>query len=159
MGDAAKAAALHERELAIKEKTLGPDHPDTANALASLGRSLVRLGHLDAAEPFLVRSRAAAEKAGGAKGTVSSALLGLGELALARRAPERAAPLLEQALAADSAENGGEIQLALAEALWQMDKDRARARALAERARAAYEHAGNSLGQERAARWLREHPG
>jgi hypothetical protein len=51
-----------------------------------------------------------------------------------------------------------EIQLTLAEALWQIGQDRPRARSLAEQARAAYEHIGHAPGLARATRWLAEHP-
>jgi Tetratricopeptide repeat len=36
-GRYAQALALHESALAIYEATLGPDHPDTATALAGTG--------------------------------------------------------------------------------------------------------------------------
>jgi tetratricopeptide (TPR) repeat protein len=35
-GDYAKAERLHQRALAIREKALGPDHPDVANTLNNL---------------------------------------------------------------------------------------------------------------------------
>lgn len=39
-GKIADVALLHERSLAIKEKTLGPEHPDVASLLNSLALSL-----------------------------------------------------------------------------------------------------------------------
>ena len=36
MGDYAKAEPLYQRALKIREKALGPDHPDTATALNNL---------------------------------------------------------------------------------------------------------------------------
>ncbi len=68
-------------------------------------------------------------------------------------------PLLERALDLQSFESEPEIQLALAEALWRLGDARPRARALAEQARAHYEHIGHRPGQEQATRWLAEHPG
>jgi tetratricopeptide (TPR) repeat protein len=119
----------------------------------------VRLGRLDAAAPLLERALAVREKALGSKhADLAEPLLGLAELHLARGKPELAVPLLERALAMDDKEENDDIRLTLAEALWRLGKDRPRARALAEEARARYERIGHEPGLERAARWLREHP-
>jgi hypothetical protein len=67
-------------------------------------------------------------------------------------------PFLERALALEHAELTSEVELALAEALWRTDQDRPRARALVEKARAAYARIGHRPGQGEAARWLSEHP-
>jgi serine/threonine-protein kinase len=159
LGELARAVAVLERALAIKERALGPDHPDVASTLTVLGRARVRAGQLEAARPLLERSRALREKAeGSAHPNLAEPLLGLGELALARRAPEEAAPLLERALLLDSAECARDVELALAEALWQLGQDRPRARALAARAQAAYERLHHRPGLERATRWLAAHP-
>jgi hypothetical protein len=50
------------------------------------------------------------------------------------------------------------MKLELAEALWQVGKDRRRALSLAGQARAGYEKDGDHPGQERAARWIADHP-
>jgi len=90
---------------------------------------------------------------------VGEPLLGLGELSLARRRPEHALPLLERALTLDDSEYISEIQLTLAEALWQLGRDRPRARTLADQARASYQRLGHAVGLARASRWLAERPG
>jgi serine/threonine-protein kinase len=159
MGDYPQALAKYEQALALREKALGPDRPDVAYSLAGKGRTLVRLGELDAALPVIERSRAVLEKALGASNPdLTEPLLYLGELSLARHRPDEAVPLLERALALGEAEYTSETQLALAEALWQVGKDRPRARALVEQARAAYERIHHHPGLERATRWLSNHP-
>jgi len=99
-----------------------------------------------------------APRAGQAGGVLAAPLLGLGERSLARGDPGAAAPLLERALAVHDFEANPAVQITLAEALWQIGKDRPRAIDLAEQARASYEHVGHQPGQARAARWLAEHP-
>jgi serine/threonine-protein kinase len=159
LGELPRAKALFERALATYERAVGADHPDVAWALAWLGRTLVRLGHSDAALPLLDRALALRERTqGSTHQDLADPLLGLGELYLARRAPERALPLLERGLALASDEYQTDLRLTLAEALWQAGKDHARARELAEQARADCERTGRKLGTERATRWLGAHP-
>jgi tetratricopeptide (TPR) repeat protein len=52
-GDLAGARPLYERALAIREKGLGPDHPDTAQSLNNLAGQLYDQGgrRTDAAPP------------------------------------------------------------------------------------------------------------
>jgi eukaryotic-like serine/threonine-protein kinase len=159
MGEATQALARGEQALGIMEKALGSGHPDLGEPLATTGRALVRLGRLDEALPRLQRAIAVQEKALGPTSTdLSSALLGMGELHLARHRPEDAAPVLERALALDPAETANlEVRLTLAEALWQLGRDRPRALALAEQARTTYERIGHRPGLARATRWLAEH--
>jgi serine/threonine-protein kinase len=159
-GDDRGAAEHCERALAILEKSLGPDHVMVSWPLEGLGRARTRLGQLDAALPLLERALALREKGQGASSPeLAGALLALGELSLARRQPVRAVPLLERALGLHNPDRGPEVELALAEALWQVGEDRARARTLAEDARAAYERLGHRPGMEHASRWLADHPG
>jgi serine/threonine-protein kinase len=158
MGDAARARAMFERALAIQEKILAPGHADFGYSLTGLGRAQVGLGQLDAALAALERARALREKAlGPSNPTVAVSLLGLGELSLARRRPDQAVPLLERALTLVDAEDRPTLLHTLAEAHWKLGKDRARARALAEEARAAYERAGHRPGIGKMTRFLAEH--
>ena len=46
MGDYAKAEPLYQRALKIREKALGPDHPDTAQALNNLAATVLVNGRL-----------------------------------------------------------------------------------------------------------------
>ena len=58
LGDPAGARPLHERALAIREKALGPEHPDTAASLNSLANLLAAQGDLAAARPLYERALA-----------------------------------------------------------------------------------------------------
>jgi serine/threonine-protein kinase len=159
LGDHGRARAVLERALAIKERALGPEHPDVASTRVGFGRVLVRLGRFDEARPLLEGALAAMERGRGTTPSdLADPLLALGELHLARKKPEEAVPALERALAVGSVERAVEIDLGLAEALWELGKDRARAVALAGKARAAYERIHHRPGLERATRWLAEHP-
>jgi Tfp pilus assembly protein PilF len=58
MGDLAGAQPYFERALAIREKALGPDHPDTAQSLNNLGYLLKTRGDLVGARPYFERALA-----------------------------------------------------------------------------------------------------
>ena len=62
-GDLAAARPLFERALAICEKALGPEHPDTAMSLNNLAMLLNDHGDLAAARLLLERALAIYEKA------------------------------------------------------------------------------------------------
>jgi len=62
-GNLAEARPYYERALAIKEKALGPDHPDTALSLNNLGALLDSMGNLAEARPYYERALAIREKA------------------------------------------------------------------------------------------------
>jgi len=51
------------QEVAIKEKALGPDHPDVATAMSNLAVLYANLGRYAEAEPLYKRSLAISEKA------------------------------------------------------------------------------------------------
>lgn len=161
-GDLPRAAELLETALSKREAALGPNHPDVAYALADLGRVRVRQGKLDAARAILERARALREKAALHEDPVLTEVLeGLGELELARGRPRDAVPLIERALAVHGAPGKpnemAEAKLLLAEAQWRAALDHARARALAEEARSAYEAIGHRPGLEATTRWLATH--
>ena len=63
LGAYASARPLFERALAIREKALGPDHPDTAASLNNLAVLLQAQGDLAAARPLYERALAICEKA------------------------------------------------------------------------------------------------
>jgi tetratricopeptide (TPR) repeat protein len=50
------AEPLFRRTLDIREKALGPDHPDSASALNSLGAVYFHLGGFSDAEPLFRRA-------------------------------------------------------------------------------------------------------
>jgi Tfp pilus assembly protein PilF len=59
----AEAEPLHQRALAIREKALGPDHPDTATSLNNLASPFYNQGRYGEAEPLLQRALAIRERA------------------------------------------------------------------------------------------------
>ena len=61
-GAYAKAEPLYLRALAIREKALGPDRPDTATSLKNLGYLYKEHGSYSKAEPLLQRALAIREK-------------------------------------------------------------------------------------------------
>jgi CHAT domain-containing protein/Flp pilus assembly protein TadD len=61
-GKYGEATPLAEKALAIREKELGPDHPDVAESLNSLAELYLNQGNLVEAEPLLQRSLAIREK-------------------------------------------------------------------------------------------------
>jgi tetratricopeptide (TPR) repeat protein/CHAT domain-containing protein len=61
-GRYAKAELLYRRALAIREKALGPSHPDVAKSLNSLAGVYVMLGRSSEAEPLYERALAIREK-------------------------------------------------------------------------------------------------
>jgi tetratricopeptide (TPR) repeat protein len=56
---------MHERALEIREKALGPDHPDVAQSLYNVGEVLLEMGEIERATKVLERSLAILEKAMG----------------------------------------------------------------------------------------------
>jgi CHAT domain-containing protein len=62
LGDYAKAEPLSQRGLQIREKTLGPDHRDTATNLTNLARLYRKMGDYAKAEPLLQRALKIYEK-------------------------------------------------------------------------------------------------
>jgi serine/threonine-protein kinase len=62
MGKSAEAKACHERALALREKVLGPDHPDVASTLNNLGLALQAMGDFQEAVATQERALALRER-------------------------------------------------------------------------------------------------
>jgi len=62
-GQYEQAAAFYQRALAIREKTLGPDHPDVGETLLDLAGIYNELCQRELAEPLYQRALAIKEKA------------------------------------------------------------------------------------------------
>jgi tetratricopeptide (TPR) repeat protein len=62
----AEAEPLFRRALAIREKSLGPDHPSVANSLTNLANLLYVSNRRAEAEPLFRRALAICEKSYGA---------------------------------------------------------------------------------------------
>jgi len=141
----ARAEMLGRRALAIQEKVLGAEHPDTAGTLNNLALLLVDQGDLVAAQPLYERALAIAEKACGPEHpTTATSLNNLANLLEAKGDLAGARPLLERALAISERVHGPDHpttatslnNLAL---LLKIEGDLASARPLYERALAIRE--------------------
>jgi tetratricopeptide (TPR) repeat protein len=97
----AEVRPLLERALAIREKVLGPEHPETADSLNNLGFLLKEQGDLAAARPLYECALAVREEVLGPEHLdTAESLNNLAALMLADRGDLAAArPLLERALA------------------------------------------------------------
>ncbi|HTJ40646.1 MAG TPA: serine/threonine-protein kinase [Kofleriaceae bacterium] len=136
-GHADRALVELERALAICMKHVGPDDPRTNMIRISLGETYLQLDDAHAARAQLEPALAVYDKvqpdgilAAFARFTLGRAYLRLGDAARARPLVERALAFREKVA---SPEQLAETRLLLAEALW--DVDRERARALIEQAR------------------------
>ena len=147
----AQARPLYERALAINEKALGPEHPQTALALNNLAHLLQDQGDLAGARTLHERALAIRERTLGpdhpdtAESLNNLALLlqDQGDLAAARPLFERALAIYQKALGPEHPSTAtGCNNLAL---LTQAQGDLAAARPLFERALAIYQKA---LGPE-----------
>ncbi|SEP42902.1 tetratricopeptide repeat protein [Nitrosovibrio sp. Nv6] len=100
MGHYARAEPLFHQALAIREKTLGPDHPDVASSLHNLAELYRAQGQYEKAEPLFQRALAAREKAFGHDHPhVATSLNNLAALYRVKGDYEKAETLLCQALA------------------------------------------------------------
>jgi len=105
-GNKQQALPYSKRALAIREKALGPDHPDTATSLNNLGVLLRAMGNLAEARPYYERALAINEKALGpdhpdtatSLNNLGYLLQAMGNLAEARPYFERALAINEKAL-------------------------------------------------------------
>ena len=99
-GNYAEAAPLLQRSLAIREKALGPEHPDVATSLNNLAGLYQAQGNYAEAAPLFQRSLAIWEKALGPEHPdVALSLNNLAELYRAQGNYAEAAPLLQRSLA------------------------------------------------------------
>ena len=92
------ARGRFDRALAIREKLLGPDHPDTAASLDNLGMLLQAEGDFAGARPLVERALAIRERSLGPEHPDTAASLdNLGMLLQAQRNLASARPLLDRA--------------------------------------------------------------
>jgi tetratricopeptide (TPR) repeat protein len=150
-GAYSQAAPLLRDALAIKERTLGPMHLDTARSLSKLALLLGNQGDYAGARPLHERALAMIEKALGPEhaGTAASlnnlalVLQAQGDLAAARPLFERALAIAETTLGPEHPQTA--VKLNNLAHLLQAQGDLARAKLLCERALAINEKA---LGPE-----------
>jgi tetratricopeptide (TPR) repeat protein len=113
IGDPSSIAPSAAEGLAIREKVLGPEHPDTATSLNGVAGLLQAEGHLAGSRPLLERALAIREKVLGpehpdtARSLSGLALLlkGQGDFARARPLYERALAIREKVLGPEHTEN------------------------------------------------------
>ncbi len=204
-GEQEAALRAQQDALLLKEKTLGPDHPDVgasqgnlAVVLEALGRNQEALEHVDrsieilenglgAGHPELATqlsnrgeilnalgrdrdARASFEKAliiwerelGLDNRNLAYALTGIGVSYIAEGDPGSAIVPLERAFKIREAHETdpsrrAETRFALARALWEAGRDRARARLLAQQARDSYAQAVAKPKLAEVESWLRGH--
>jgi tetratricopeptide (TPR) repeat protein len=142
-----QASPLIQDALAIREKVLGPEHPDTAESLTGLAAVLQAQGDRAAARPLFERALAINEKALGPEhphtatslGNLASLLSRQGDLARARPLLERALAICEGALGPEHPHTA--TKLLNLGCLLQQQGDFARALPLLERGLAILEKA------------------
>ena len=102
------AEPLYQRALAVREKALGPDHPDVTTSLNNLALLYKSQGRYEAAEPLYKRALAINEKALGLDHpNVATSLNNLAELYRAQGRYEAAEPLYQRALAVSGRRRSG----------------------------------------------------
>lgn len=135
LGAYEEARALHARDLAIRERSLGPDHPAVANVLANLAQARDDVGAHDEARSLYERSLAIRERTLGPEHpAVAESLDGLASARAALHDAEAASELHARALAI-YARAFGPDNLAVTESLIGLARDR-RAMGQSEEARA-----------------------
>jgi len=109
IGAADKARPLVERSLALREKVLGPDHPDTAESLTLLGFVRSARADYEGGERLFRRALKIRERAGARDSALAEtfARLGTTEKALGRLPDARA--LLQRAVAIEEEAHGANL--------------------------------------------------
>ncbi|WP_224366359.1 serine/threonine-protein kinase [Hyalangium versicolor] len=154
-----EALPLFERAVALRQKLQGPDHPEMGHTLGNLADCLRQLGRYKEAREKYLRAMTVDEKALGPESPeLAGPLLGLGLIALEQHRPHEALAPLERALRLAPEMTLAEVQFSLAQALWETNQDRPRARELAQQSlETLRRHALKSLLPE-VTQWLEAHP-
>ncbi len=151
-----------DRAMGFLEAGLGKSHPEVAITLSNRGEVLNALGrHPEARQSFERASAIWETELGSDHLGLGFALTGIGLSHLAEGNPSAALVPLERAFKIRQAQekepsNRAETTFALARALWESNRDRGRALALAEQARSDYAAAPSAKGKLAAVEsWLR----
>jgi serine/threonine protein kinase/tetratricopeptide (TPR) repeat protein len=154
-------ALVHvDRSIEILSHGLGAEHPDVATQLSNRGEILNALGRYREARQSFERARIIWERELGLDHRdLGYVLTGIGESYLSERdALSALAPLERAWKIREAKETGparrGETRFALARALWDSERDRARATELAHGARDAYVEAGDQAKATEIDGWL-----
>jgi tetratricopeptide (TPR) repeat protein len=163
MGRNEEALPHTDRAIAIFEKRLGSEHPDLAFQFANRAEILNALGRYEEGRRSFERARAIFDHEPESNAaSLASALTGIGLSYIGEAKPEDAIAPLERALALHSDHQGDSSDrartlFALARALWESNRDRGRARRLAEEAKSAYAKAAVDAQVTVVDGWLRSH--
>jgi tetratricopeptide (TPR) repeat protein len=163
LGRSQEALGHIDRAVAILESGLGAGHPRVGIQLNNRGETLNSLGRHREARQSFERARIIWERELGSEDpNLGYALSGIGISYLAEGDSSSALVPLERALKIREASEKdptklGETRFALARALWESNRDRARARTLAEEARTSFSEATQRKNLMEVAVWLRAH--
>jgi eukaryotic-like serine/threonine-protein kinase len=166
LGSYDEALATSRRAEEIAVRAYGPNATILASVLSNRGEVLLALGRAQEAVAVFEDAISRWPSVGDRKGNLFSyPLTGLGQARLARGEPRLAIAPLERALSLREALPGNvadvaETRFALARALWDASRERARARKLAKDARAEYATALDAQAKSEGQRidaWLASH--
>ena len=164
MGRSEEALAHSDRSIAILEKGLGAGHPDLGNTMSNHGEILNALGRYEEARASFERAETIWERELGSNNlNLGYPLTGIGLSFLGEGKPSSALLPLERALTLrmDSETEPAlraETAFALARALWESGRGRARSRELAEEAKVTYAKISERDALASIEDWLRDHP-
>jgi serine/threonine protein kinase len=160
LGRDQEALAHVDRSIEILSHGLGAEHPEVATQLMNRGEILNALGRYREARRSFEGARIIWERELGLDNrNLAYVLTGIGLSYLAERDAISALAPLERAWNIREAKETdplrrGETRFALARALWDSERDRARAEALAQGARDAYGRAGDKAKVAEVDAWL-----
>jgi tetratricopeptide (TPR) repeat protein len=164
-GDADGAIANNLAGQEIFRRAYGPDGPWMAQSLSNLGEYLVAVGRFpEALQNFRIALQRWESQLGPDHRFLGYALVGMGIAHWKEGRPLEAVAPLERALQIREAHEPdpavvAETRFSLARVLWDVGRERARARHLVEAARAFFERTPARADQAReVTRWLAEHP-
>ena len=160
MGANQEALAHVDRGIALQEKALGAGHSELATDFSNRGEILNALGRYHEARESFQRALSVWERELGPDNlNLGYALTGIGLSHLAEGNPASALVPLERAFRIRSAQETepsrrAETAFALAQALWASNRNRNRARSLAEQAKEDYERTAAKTKLSEVARWI-----
>ncbi|HYV47097.1 MAG TPA: serine/threonine-protein kinase, partial [Myxococcaceae bacterium] len=165
MRDYPAALEIMQRAVKLREKVLGPDHPDVAASLATESSVLVELGRAKEGLEAAQRALAIREKAlpaGHRDIALAEIAVAIADLKLGRAAETLG--MAEKALKIREESKGippgdlADARFLTARALWDVGKDRARARELVKAASATYSELKNADRIREVDAWKASHP-
>jgi tetratricopeptide (TPR) repeat protein len=160
MGRLQEALTNVDQALAIMREGLGSGHPDLAEHLVNRGEILTSLHRYEEARQSFETARSIWERELGPENVhLAYALTGIGLSFLAEGKPTNALVSLERAFKIREAQEvepsrRAETGFALARALWDSNRSRARAVVLAEQSRDGYAKAAATKSVAEVAEWL-----